>query len=93
MLPFNYSSDKDSWRSQGAALFGIRSHRAGVVPPYDVVVMGASPQGEFRKNLVGYAKLFRNLGKSGTRIFLEDFFYISKGIVIGPCRRTKVIAK
>ncbi|CAK9096401.1 unnamed protein product [Durusdinium trenchii] len=60
VLRFNYSSGKDTWRDQG------------VVPPYDVVVMGASPQGELRKNLNFYAKLFRELGHPGTRVFLED---------------------
>eukprot|EP00913_Durusdinium_trenchii_P024434 g22937.t1 len=69
VLRFNYSSGKDTWRDQG------------VVPPYDVVVMGASPQGELRKNLNFYAKLFRELGHPGTRVFLEDSQRCEKGCV------------
>ncbi|CAJ1353562.1 unnamed protein product [Effrenium voratum] len=57
---FNYSSSVASWRRQG------------VVPPYDVVVMAAAPQGELRKNLAVWSKLFRELGHPGTRVFLED---------------------
>eukprot|EP00435_Cladocopium_sp_Y103_P067171 s57_g29.t1 len=60
VLRFNYSSAKEAWRGQG------------VVPPYDIVAMAASPQGELRKNLATFARLFRELGRSGTHVFLED---------------------
>ncbi|OLP98525.1 Cysteine synthase [Symbiodinium microadriaticum] len=60
VLRFNYSTDHLTWRQQG------------IFPPYDVLVMASAPQGELKKRLGDFARLFRRLGKQGTRVFLED---------------------
>lgn len=57
---FNYSTPPDTWQRQG------------VIPPYDTVVMGATPQGELRSNLADFSKLFRSLGRPGAHIYIED---------------------
>eukprot|EP00933_Yihiella_yeosuensis_P022981 TRINITY_DN17968_c1_g2_i1.p1 TRINITY_DN17968_c1_g2~~TRINITY_DN17968_c1_g2_i1.p1 ORF type:complete len:380 (-),score=61.87 TRINITY_DN17968_c1_g2_i1:155-1294(-) len=57
---FNYSTASETWRRQG------------VVPPFDLIVLGATSQGELAKRLPEFARLFRQLGRLGTRIFIED---------------------
>ncbi|CAE7530733.1 cysK [Symbiodinium natans] len=60
VLRFNYTTDPRTWRQQG------------VFPPYDILVMASAPQGELKKHLGEFARLFRRLGRPGSRVFLED---------------------
>lgn len=65
-LQFNYTTPRDTWPVH-------------VSPPYDVVVLGAIPQDELRKNLPTFARLLHALGRRGARAFLEDQSYIPAG--------------
>merc|ERR1711974_486739 len=57
-----------------------------VAPPYDVVVLGATPMDELRKHLQVFAQLFRSLGRPGTRVFLEDQSLINVPVVGQPAK-------